>query len=173
MTAVRVLAEGRTKFTILTTKPANPASPTAAELNAGLDASCKVTREGFAWSPSDSDTIDDAELCSTSKAVAPGAANADLGFQVYRYYLDAGGVDPAGDTLFAAVKTKGTVLWGYVRQTDKLASAAWAANDEIALGAEFWVDHPQLNIAGSGWTKAKVPCHANNVYPWIKAAAGA
>lgn len=162
---VRVLAEGRTKLTILTTKPVNPAAPTAAELNAGIDASCKVSRDGFNWSPTDSDTVDDQELCSTTKAVAPGADNANLGFDVYRYYLDAGGIDPATDTLFAAVKTKGTTLWGYRRDSDKLGTAAWASGDPITLGAEFWVDWPQYDGAPTGWQKVRIVCHANSLYP--------
>lgn len=38
MAGIRVLADEHIKFTILTAKPANPAAPTAAELNAGIDA---------------------------------------------------------------------------------------------------------------------------------------
>ena len=38
----RSLADGHIKFTILLTKPANPAQPTAAELAAGIDASCNI-----------------------------------------------------------------------------------------------------------------------------------
>lgn len=163
----RVLAEGRTKFTILTTAPANPAAPTAAELSAGIDASCKVAKNGFSWTMADSETVDDSELCVSDNAVAPGKDNASLSFVVYRYYLNAGGVDTANDTLFAAVKTKGTTLWGYARATEKLATAAWAATDAIYLGAEFWVDWPQYDQSGGGWQKFTVPCKANKTYPNI------
>lgn len=167
--AAKSLADEGKRFYILTTKPANPAAPTAAELTAGIDASCKVAREGFAWTPADSDTIDDAELCSTSKAVAPGADNAELNFMLYRYFLDAGGVDPAADELFAAVSQKGTVLWGYYFHNDKKVGTAPVAAEQFVLGAEFWTDWPQDPNA-SGWLKFRVPCHANQVYPWGKVA---
>ena len=163
--AIKSLADYGKRFYVLTTKPADPAHPTAAELAAGIDASCKVSREGFSWTPTDSDTVDDPELCSTSKAVAPSFDNAELAFQVYRYWLEGGGIDPAEDVLFAAVKTKGTVLWGYYLHTDKPVGTAPVAGEEIVLGAEFWVDHPQ-DPGSSGWLKYRIPARANQLYPW-------
>lgn len=164
---VKSLADEGKRFYILTTKPANPANPTAAELKAGIDASCKVAREGFSWTPTDSDTIEDPELCSTTKAVAPGADNAELGFMLYRYFLEAGGVDPSADALFAAAKAKGTVLWGYYFHNDKKVGTDPVADEEFVLGAEFWTDHPQ-DPNSSGWLKFRIPCRANQLYPWGK-----
>lgn len=168
---IRSLAEGHTKFTILTVAPAKPNAPTVAELEAGIDASCKVAKNDFNFSTADSDTVDDAELCATTKAVAPGADNVEVNFRAYRYWLDEGGVDPAADVLFAAVREKGTVLYFYARHTDKLATEPWAAGDEIFLGVEGWVDWPQYNVADAGWNKFITKVHANNVYPQIKVAA--
>lgn len=168
---IRTLAEGHIKLSILTTKPANPAAPTTADLNAGMDVSCKVTKEGFRWTLADSDTVDDAALCATGKSVAPGADNYDLALQIYRYWLEAGGADPDEDEVYTAMKVKGTTLWGYARITDKLGTAPWAAGDEIHLGAEFWTDWPQ-HVDG-GWIKLKVPVHATQGWPHIKVAAGA
>lgn len=165
----RSLASEGIKFTILTTKPADPAAPTATELNAGIDASCKVSRENFSWTPADSDTVDDPELCSTSKAVAPSYDNYNLSMQVYRYWLDEGGVDPTADALFAAIKDKGTTLWGYTRHTAQPYSDDWAAGDPIDLGAEFWTDWPQ-DPYGGGWLKYRVPVHANAGWPQITVA---
>lgn len=165
--AVRVLAKGRTKFTILTTAPANPDAPTAAELEAGIDASCKVATQGFRFTMTASDTVDDSELCATGNAVAPGNDNAEVNFTGYRYYLDAGGVDPAADELFAAVKEKGTVLWAYARSTDKLATEAWAASDEIYLGARFWIDWPQYDDTIAGWKKWTTVGHVEQTWPNI------
>jgi hypothetical protein len=42
------LSDGHAKVAVLTTAPANLASPTVAELNAGIDASCRILRSGFA-----------------------------------------------------------------------------------------------------------------------------
>lgn len=168
----RVLAEGKTKFTILTTKPANPAAPTATELNAGIDLSCKVLTENFTWTPADSDKVNEKALCDEGNANAIGASNYSLGFTLWRYYLDAGGEDAAADAGFAAVKEKGTTLWGYIRKSDKPATDTWAAGDEIPLGAEFATDTPQ-DPGGAGWLKYRVPCEAQRGWPFIEVAAGA
>lgn len=169
-TTVRSLADEGKRFYIMTTPPTNPASPTVAEFAAAIDASFKVSREGFSWTPTDSDTVEDPELGSTSKAVAPSYDNADLGFTVYRYWLDSGGVDSSADDLFTAVKGKGTVLHGYYFHNDTAVGVDPVANEEFILGAEFWVDHAQ-DPGASGWLKFKVPCHANQLYPWGKVAA--
>lgn len=171
-TGVRVLADGRTKFTILTTKPADPANPTAAELNAGIDLSCKVLADGFAWSAADSDKVNEPALCTTSNANSLGRDNFETAFTLWRYYLDAGGVDPSADAGFAAVKEKGSTVWGYAGKRDKLATDNWASGDEIQLGAEVVTDHPQDPGQG-GFVKYRVPCEAQAGWPHIKVAAGA
>jgi hypothetical protein len=168
----RVLADGHIKFTILTTAPANPAAPTITELNAGLDLSCKVLTEGFSWGATDSDKVAEKALCDIANANSLGASNYALGFTIFRYYLVAGGVDTTADAGFAAVKVKGTTLWGYTRKSSKFATDAWAAADEIPLGAEFAVDSLQ-DPGGGGWIKYRVPCENQRAYPWIAAAAGA
>lgn len=169
--AVRTLAEAHIKLSILTTKPADPANPTVTELEAGIDASCKVTKDGFRWTMADSDTIDDAALCVSGKAVAPGADNYDLALQVYRYWLDGAerGADPTEDVLYEALRQKGTQIWGYARITDKLGTEPWAAGDEIHLGVDAWCDWPQ-HVDG-GWIKVRVPLYPNQGWPHIKVAA--
>jgi hypothetical protein len=167
----RVLADGKTKFTILTTAPVDPDAPTAAELNAGVDLSCKVLADDFNWTAADSDKVAEKALCDEGNSNALGASNYTLGFTLWRYYLDAGGVDTSADAGFAAVKEKGATLWGYARRSDKAATDAWAANDEIYLGAEFTVDTPQVPGTG-GWLKYRVPCEAQRGWPFI-AVAGA
>lgn len=168
--AVRVLADGKIKFSILTTAPANPDAPTAAELNAGIDASCKVALNGFAWSAADSETINDPELCTSTNAETLGRDNFNAAFTVYRYFLTAGGADPTADALFEAVKVKGTTIWGYARLTDKDASEAWATGDEIMLGAEVVTDNPQMPDGG-GWIKFRVPLKPQKGWPFIEVAA--
>jgi hypothetical protein len=168
----RVLADGKTKFTVLTQAPVDPEAPTAAELNAGLDLSCKVLTEGFAFTAADSDKVNEKALCDSGNANVLGASNYTLGFSLWRYYLDAGGIDTAADSGFAAVKEKGTTLYGYLRRTDKDATDPWAAGDEIAIGAEFVTDSPQDPGAG-GFLKYRIPCEVQRGYPFIAVAAGA
>lgn len=167
----RVLADGKIKFTLLTTAPVDPKAPTAAELNAGIDLSCKVLTEGFEFTAGDSDKVAEKALCDEGNANALAASNFKAGFTIWRYYLDGGGVDPSADAGFVAVKEKGTTLWGYARKTDKVATEDWEAGDEIQLGAEFTNDTPQDPGAG-GWLKYKIPCEVQRGWPFIEVAAG-
>ncbi len=152
---MRVLADGKTKLTVLATKPVNPAKPTVTELNAGLDFSCKVLASDFKFGPTASEKLSEQALCDDTKANALGASNWEASITIWREYLSAGGVDPSADAGFAAVKTKGTTLYIYTRQSDKAATAVWASTDEIEYGAEVATDNPQS--VRTGWTKYTVP----------------
>ena len=168
--AVRVLADGKIKFTICTTAPVNPAAPTVAELAAGIDMSCKILDEDFTWSAVDSDTVAEKALCDTGNSESFGPSNFDAAFTLWRYYATGGGIDVSADAGFAAVKTKGATLYGYARRTDKASTAAWAATDEIYLGAEFTNDNPQIPGDKSGWLKWRIPCKVQRGWTWIAAA---
>lgn len=149
------LADGRVKFAVLTTKPANPAAPTVAELNAGIDASANILFSDFTWTATDSDTVDEKSLADVGNALALGASNWDGGITAFRYFTAAGASDPAADQLFQAIKAKGTTLYCYARKTSKLATAAWASADEIYLGGEVNTDTPQSGES-TGYIKSRV-----------------
>ena len=167
---VRVLADEHIKFTVLTTKPSNPAAPTAAELEAGIDASCLVTADGFTWTATDSERIGEAPLCSGNVAESPGRGNYDLSFNAWRYFDETtGAVDTAADELFQAVKEKGTTLWGYVRRSGKEYSDPWAATDEIQLGGEFVTDTPQ-SPDNTGFIKYRIPALPQKMHDFIEVA---
>ncbi len=162
---VRVLADKRHKLTILTTKPANEAAPKLAELNAGIEACLKVASEGFSHTPADSATVEFKALCGTREQVFTDS-NFTLAMTVVRYYLVAGGTDPADDVLFNALKVRGTTLWAYGRLTDKLATAVWATGDEIYLGTRFTPDHAQVPD-NPGWISFRIPCTVQDGWPFI------
>jgi hypothetical protein len=168
----RVLADGKTKFTILTTKPANPAAPTATELNAGIDLSDSVLASDFNWSATDSDKIAEKALSDQGNSNAIGASNYTTGITLWRYYATAGGVDATADTGYDALKEKGTTVWGYARESDKDASEAWEAADEIYLGGEVITDSPQ-RLDGTGFIKRRVPLEMQRGYDNIVVGAGA
>lgn len=154
----KALTDGLTKFTLLTKKPTDPAHPTAVELNAGLDVSCDILASDFTWGATDSDKVAEKPLCAVNNANALGASNFQAGFTVFRYFdATTGNPDPTEDTKFAAVKTKGTTLWGYARKTGKLASLPWADGDEFYLGAEIVTDEPQNPSDQGGYVKFRVP----------------
>lgn len=166
---MRTLADGKGKFTLLTTAPADPAAPTATELNAGIDMSCKVVASDFEWTPTDSETVSEPALCDDGNAEVLARSNYNTAFTLWRYYLEAGGVDPTDDAGFAAVMQKGTEIYGYYRKSAKAATEAWAEDDEIVLGAQVVTDWPQDPGAG-GWLKFRVPCKAQRAWPWITVA---
>lgn len=165
MPADRVLADEHITLTILTTKPANPLLPTAAELNAvgAINASCLVFADDFAWTATDSERVGERALCETSTSESPGVGNYDLSLTAWRYFDTAtGAVDVTADKLFQAVKVKGTRLWGYVRRSGKRYDAAWAATDEFQLGGEIVTDTPQAPD-NSGYIKYKIPLLAQRM----------
>ncbi|GAW54746.1 hypothetical protein [Nocardioides sp. PD653] len=166
------LADGHVKLTILTDEPANPAAPTASELNAGIDFSCAVLASDFNWSATDSDKVAERALCDTSNKNAIAASNFQAGLTLFRMF-DAvtGAVDETEDEAFQTVKAKGTTVWGYVRENGKLATAAWAAGDEIALGLEVLTDNPQRPQNAGGYIKRRVPLEPQKGWPEIEVAA--
>lgn len=166
----RVLADGKIKFTLLTTEPVDPAAPTATELNAGIDLSCKVLSSDFNWSATDSDKIAEKALCDEGNSNAIGASNYSVGFTLWRYYLAEGGVDATEDAGFAAVQDKGATLWGYARRTDVAATEDWATGDEVYLGGEFTTDTPQVPGDAGGWLKWRVPGEMQRAWPFITVA---
>lgn len=167
----RVLADGKTKFTILTTKPANPEAPTATELNAGIDLSASVLASDFNWSNADSDRVAEKALADSGNSNAIGASNYTTGVTIWRYYATAGGVDATADAGYAALKEKGTTVWGYARESDKDATDAWEAADEIYLGGEVITDAPQ-RLDGSGFIKRRIGLEMQRGYDNIAVAAG-
>ncbi len=169
----RSLADGKTKFTILTEAPADPDAPTATELNAGLHYECDVLASDFLWGATDSDKVAEKALCTENNANALGASNFQVGFTVFRYFdATTGAPDPTEDAKFAAVKAKGTELYGYARQTGKKATAPWAASDEIYLGGRFTTDEPQPPSDRGGYQKFRVPGEMQEAWPWIAVASG-
>ena len=117
----RSLADGKTKFTILTAKPANPQSPTAQELNDGIDASCNVLSSDFNFGAAASDKVNEGALCEDTNAQVSGRSNFVCGFTAFRYLDESTGasVTGEGDDVFQAVKAKGTTLYVYARKTSR------------------------------------------------------
>lgn len=152
----RSLADGHTKVILLTSEPANPAAPTAAELTAGVDISCAIMASDFAFGPTDSDKVQEKALCTTNNAQAIGAGNYQAAMTLFRYFdATTKNADATADAAFAAVKNKGTTLWVYARETAKLSTDPIAAADEIYLGAEVVTDTPQTPSERGGFIKRR------------------
>lgn len=168
----RVLADGKTKFTVLVTAPVNPAAPTATELNAGIDLSCDILASDFAWTATDSDKVAEKALCDTGNSNAIGAGNYSAGLTLWRKYAVGGGPDTAAELGWTALLEKGSEVYGYARESDKDSTEAWEAADEIYLGGSVVTDTPQ-RTDGSGFIKRRIPMEPQRMYDNIVVAAGA
>jgi hypothetical protein len=150
------LADGHIKLTMLTEAPADPAVPTATELNAGEDIQCEILASDFNFTATDSDKLAEKALCDVANVNAIGASNFQAAMTFFRRYaVDTGVVATAEEPGYQAVKAKGTTAWFYMRKSGKLETADWAATDE-ALGMELLSDQPQ-EVTGGGYIKRRIP----------------
>lgn len=165
------LAEGHRKVAILTTAPANPSAPTLAELNAGIQASSRILADDWVFGATDSDKVSEKALDSTDNVNALGASNYQAAMSIWRYFNSGTGMpDPTEDALWTATKVKGTTLYVYERESGKLATAAWAASDEL-MGMQVLTDSPQKPSNMGGFVKRRIPMEPQAGYPNIAAAA--
>lgn len=170
----RSLADGHEKIIILTEEPNDPEQPTLTELQAGIDAAPNILASDWSFSATDSETFSERAVAEESNANAYGVSNYQFGMTVFREFDETtGAADPTADTLFAAVKTKGTRIWVYSRKTGKKSTDALAATDEIRLGAEVLVDNPQEPSDAGGYIKARIPGQVQKAWPNTTVAAGA
>lgn len=149
------LADGRTRFVLLTTEPADPNAPTVAELTAGIEAADWINKPDFRFSPTNSDTVPDQPLSQAGNATTFGNGNFEWTMTVLRDLDDDGVSESGGDTVWAAVNTKGAQVWGYLRK-GPVESQAWAAADEV-LWCKGITDEPQEPQDRAGYVKHIVP----------------
>ncbi|MCW2132885.1 hypothetical protein [Arthrobacter sp. VKM Ac-2550] len=168
---MKVSADGKKKFTLLTTAPADRI-PTVTELNAGQDISCAVLDSDATWTNTASDRFNEKAACQKGNSQALGASNYDTALTFLREYLDApGGADIAGeDGGYQAVKTRGTTVWIYLRETDKDSTEDWEAGDEIHLGGEVVSDAP-MRVNNDGNIKRRIEFLPQNMITEVEVAA--
>lgn len=85
-------------------------APTITELEAGIDASCRINSADYNVTPAASETVEEKELCVEGNAVAFGPSNGTVEFTPFRYFdetgaPETGGVEgEIGDAVFQATK---------------------------------------------------------------------
>ena len=168
--AVRMLDSGRSRVSILTTKPSNIGAPTTTELNAGFYASPFIPKSSWTWAASDPNTVTDTDIEKTFDQEVPTTDQYDLKLGIYRDFLAGGGFDTAGanELCFQALKVKGTTVYIYVRKTDKLSTAAWASTDEIYLGGAVMTGTPKALSEGN--IKYEIPLFPVDIRAFIAVA---
>lgn len=156
------LADGRKKVAILSTIPTNPAAPTVAQLTAGIDAGPKILSSGFTLGATSSETVDEKPLSVAGNVKVFTTSNYEGEIQPFREFTSAGVADVAGDTVYQALKTKGTRVWIAVRFTSKLSTDPWVAGDEVSV-YECVTDNPR-NAEATGYIKKIVPLSVENAW---------
>lgn len=155
------LADGKTKLAVLSAKPADTSAPTVAELEAGIDASCRILSSDYSVGPQASETVDEKPLCVEGNVQALGPSNYSAEFTVFRYFDETGapevdGVEgEIGDALYQAVKSKGSRLWLVERETSRKSTDAWAVEDEVSV-YEILIDNPQKPGDQGGYIKKHI-----------------
>ncbi|WP_147107129.1 hypothetical protein [Nesterenkonia populi] len=140
----RMLADGRTKITLLTEKPSNPGAPTASELNEGHDASGDIFHSDFNFTAQASTTADTKKLTQTGNAQTPTYKQHVAEMTIYRGFSAEGGFEKDGDDKTAQILLEShNTVWAYARRTDKWSDDEWEEGDEIYMGGEFTTDVPQ------------------------------
>lgn len=168
----RSLAAGHEKIAILTTEPEDPANPTVTELNAGIDAAANILESDWVFGATASERISEPSVADEVATNTLGVGNYEAGMTIFRHFDNTTkNAHATEDALFAAAKVKGTRLWIYSRKTAKKSTDAWAADDEIRLGAEVITDTPQ-DLKG-GYIKNRVELEVQKAWPGIEAAAAA
>lgn len=153
MAGIKTLADGRDQLYILTTPPADINAITIAELTAGINASCKVAKNGTRFSATDSDTESDPELCSEGNEQVMTLSNYEGAIVPFWYLDDDGHYIAADNPVFEAVRVKGTELT-YVWVTGLPRDTTPAADDyyDAFVGVS---DNPRRQD-GTGWIKRPV-----------------
>ena len=152
----RSLADGKTKVTILPTKPADPKAITLAELTAGIEASCAILSGDYNVGAATSESVDEKALCQPGNAATWGAENGTIEFTLFLEFDDDKHLDIESDAgkAFEAVKHKGTEVYIVQRDNDKFSTEDWAAGDEYEYFHGI-ADHPQ-HVDRTGYTKRKI-----------------
>ena len=157
---MKTSADGKKKWALLTTKPANGwLDPNADELNAGLDISCNILESDINWTAADSDRENEKVSCQVGNSEGLGAANYTTALTFIRQFLadPAGGIDVAGtDAGYQAVRVRGSEVGIYLRESDKFSPEPWAAADIIELGGRVISDAPQ-RVDNVGSIKRRIP----------------
>lgn len=171
---MKVAADGKKKFTLLTEAPAAASNiPTVTELNAGKDISCAVLDSDANWTNAASDRFNEKAACQKGNSQALGASNYDTALTFLREFLDAGGADVTGEDIgYQAVKTKGTTVWIYLRESDKDSTEAWSTGDIIDLGGEVVSDAP-MRVNNDGNIKRRIEFLPQNMITEVVVGAAA
>lgn len=141
---------------------ANPAQPSAAELNGAVDITCALLAT-YTLGATASDTVSEPSVCDTANANMPTRDNYAADLTLFRPTAASNDVYSAAKTALAG---KGSEVWIYERISDTKGAADAFANGDIVSGYLLFLDN-QLAVGGdAGWEKYQVqPTMAGRMEP--------
>lgn len=156
--APKTLADGRIKLVLLGVKPADLRNPTVAEINAGKDISCRITKADYRLSATTSETIDGTALCDESAVSIFGPSNFEGSLTPFRYFNPEkpGQHDAEGDFAFQAFKEKGVTLYLVERDSGKKHHEPIEVGDEVSV-FEVIPDNWQKVSETGGFSRRLIP----------------
>lgn len=156
-----LLSDGRTRLDIGLEAPegwntdADVIELTVADLSTLIDTCGQINKPDYRLSATGSDTVPDQPLCEEGNATAFGASNFEGTITVLRQYDTDEQIDPAKDTVFAAIGEKGVEAYYYEREGKK-AKAPYAVGDEGFIYKAL-SDEPQKPSDRAGYIKHTIP----------------
>lgn len=149
------LADAHIRLAILTVAPVDPKAIKTTELEAGIDASCRILRSDYKLSPTASDNLSEPALCDEGNAQSLGASNYEGSVTPFWYLDEDGQSDPTEDIVYQTLKAKGTELW-FVEREGPAYTAPWTAGDAYEV-YHVVTDNPQKPSERTGYSKRVVP----------------
>lgn len=161
--SARSLADAKQAFYIVpildSQQKTDPRKYSAAEiLQDGFYASPSILFSAFQWSAADSDTVNEKPLNVPGNAQVFGASNYTAGLTVFRNFDPVtGNADITDDVVYQALRAKGTLALGFLRENANEADVPLADGDDIVLAGLFLTDNPQRIEETSGYIKSRIP----------------
>ncbi|GAA1450472.1 hypothetical protein ACFP47_10155 [Nesterenkonia lacusekhoensis] len=155
----RTYAQEHKKLTILLGYTGPLQGIPADVLNEGIEASCRVTRDGTRFSATESDTdTTDAALCEEGTPETLGGSNFEGNIEPFRFFNEEnpGVGDEEADEIFQALKHKGTEVTFVERHTGKRFDEDWESGDEYSA-FRGTVDNWQRQQTMEGYIKTPIP----------------
>lgn len=144
-------------------------APTAAEINAGVNLTCRVTVGNYQFGITGNSTIQDPAACDKIDADVPGRAKAEAKFDMFRYKNIA---DDLAWTTFNGANVFGHLVEriGQIEDDEDQEDTPAKVGDEVAVGAVL--THDQINLAPSseGYEKFQQPFSVQKFRPRAKVA---
>lgn len=131
---------------------ANRKSPTAAELNAGVQLTCAVTVANYQFGITGTNIINDPSPCDEIEAGAPGMDTIEAGFDMFRYKTAP---DDIAWTTFTDKGIPGFLVEriGQIEEGEDPSDIDYAAADEVSVMEVLTLSPRPMSPSTAGYEK--------------------